>query len=75
MADSVPDLGLNALVLDDERPSLKLDVDGGFGVQAKLVPSISSKELQLVDGGVADQDHLDHVVYLLVRVSVTAPHL
>lgn len=76
MAGSVPDLRLDALVLDDERPGLELDSDGGLGVQAELVPREPRENLGLADGGVPDQDHLEDVVDLLARIPIacTARH-
>ena len=32
LTSSVPNLSLDGLVIDEERPGLELDSDGGFGV-------------------------------------------
>ena len=44
----VPDLRLDGLVFDDERPSLKLDPNGGLRVEAKLIAGEARKDLRLV---------------------------
>lgn len=74
MAGGVPNLGLDGLVIDGERPRLELDPDGGFGIEAELVPGEPCEELGLADGGVADEDDLEHVVNLLVEFSVHVGH-
>lgn len=73
LASGVPDLSLDALVLDDKRPGLELDADGGLGVQAELVPREAREYLGLADGGVPDQDHLEDVVDLLAGIPVASP--
>lgn len=68
LAGSVPDLGLDTLVLDNHGAGLELDSDGGLGVQAKLVAREPGQYLRLPDGRVPNQHHLEHVVDFLVRV-------
>lgn len=70
LAGGVPDLSLDALVFNNESPRLKLNADCGFWVQAELVPSEPSQYLRFSHRRVADQHHLEHVVYLLARIAV-----
>lgn len=74
MTGGVPDLGLNALVLDNEGTSLELDPDRGLGLEAKLVASEPGQNLRLAHRGVPYQHHLEHVVYLLVRIAISTRH-
>lgn len=69
LAGGVPDLGLDTLVLDDQGAGLELDADCGLGVQAELVTREPRQYLRLTDRRVPYQHHLEHVVYLLVRVA------
>jgi len=69
LAGCVPDLGLDALVLDDQGAGLELDADGSFGVQAELVAREPGQYLRLPDRRIPYQHHLEHVVYFLVRVA------
>ena len=61
----VPDLRLDGLVVDDKRPGLELDPDGGLGVEAELVAGEARQDLRLADSGVADEHHLEDVVNLI----------
>ena len=74
MAGGVPNLGLDGLVVDDERLRLKLDPDGGLRVHAELVPRESGQELSLPHRRVPDQDDLEHVVDLLAVIPVKIRH-
>lgn len=74
LAGGVPYLGLDGLVVDDERFGLKLNADGGFGIDAELVLGEASEELRLPHRRVSDQHHLEHVVDLLVVFAVQVRH-
>ena len=65
LAGGVPDLGLDAPVIDDEGAGLELDPDGGLGVEAELVAGEAGQDLRLADRRVADEHHLEDVVHLL----------
>jgi hypothetical protein len=65
LACGVPDLGLDAPVVDDEGAGLELDPDGGLGVEAELVAGEAGQDLRLAHRRVADQHHLEDVVHLL----------
>ena len=65
MTSGVPDLGFDALVLDDECPGLELDPDSGLGVEAELVARKAGQDLGLPNRRVSDEHHLEHVVDLL----------
>ncbi|KAG6480308.1 hypothetical protein ZIOFF_063788 [Zingiber officinale] len=56
---AVPDLGLDALVLGDERPRLDLHSDGGLGVEAELVARELRQDLRLPHRRVPDQPTLN----------------
>lgn len=71
LTSSVPDLSLDTLVLNDKSASLELNADGGFGVQTELVACEPSQYLRLPNRRVTYQHHLEHIVYLLVRISIS----
>lgn len=62
LSRGVPDLGLDALVVDDEGPRLELDPDCGLGVEGELVPREPRQDLRLPHRRVPDEHHLEHVV-------------
>jgi hypothetical protein len=45
----------------------ELDADGGLGLEAELVAGETGEEVGLADAGVADENHLEQVVVLLLR--------
>ena len=60
MAGSVPNLGLDDLVVVDlNAASGEFDADCGFGIDAELVTRESRQEVGFADPGVADQYHLE----------------
>jgi hypothetical protein len=63
---SVPDLRFDdfAIVLDAARR--ELDTDGGLGVEMELIAGESAEQVRLADAGVADDDHLEQVVVVVV---------
>lgn len=74
LAGGVPYLGLDGLLVDDERFGLKLDANGGFRIDVELVLGEAREELGLPHGGVSDQHHLEHVVDLVVVFAVQVRH-
>lgn len=74
MASGVPYLSLDSFAIDDEGFGLKLDADGGFGIDVELVPRKPSEKLGLADGGVTDQHHFENVIDLLVEIAVQIRH-
>ena len=82
LAGGVPDLGLDAPVVDDEGAGLELDADGGLGVEAELVAGEAGEDLRLAHRRVSDQHHLEDVVHLVsgprhasapVALAISAP--
>lgn len=71
LASSVPDLSFDRFMLNDESSCLKLDANRRLRVQTELIPREPRENLGFSDGGVADQHHLEHVVYSLTGVAVT----
>ena len=65
LAGGVPDLGLDAPVVDDEGAGLELDADGGLGAEAELIAGEAGEDLRLAHRRVADQHHLEDVVHLV----------
>ncbi|KAK1315490.1 hypothetical protein QJS10_CPA06g02027 [Acorus calamus] len=43
LTGGVSDLGLDALVLDEDSPGLEFDADSGLGVETELVPGESER--------------------------------
>ena len=74
LASSVPYLRLDGLVIDDECLRLELDTNSGLRIRTELVPGKTSQQLGLSHGRVSDQHHLEHVVDLLVIISVQVRH-
>lgn len=68
LTSSVPNLGLDGLVVDNESLCLELDPDRGLGFYTELVPCEPRQELRFPHRRVSDHDHLQHVVDLLVIV-------
>lgn len=61
LAGGVPDLSLDEFGIDGDCSCLKLDADGGLGVQAELVLGEPRQKLGFPDGGVADHHHFKDV--------------
>lgn len=75
MASGIPNLSFDGFVIDDERFSLELDTDGGFRVDAELVPSEPSQQLSFANRGITDQHDFEYVIDLLVVISLQIRHL
>jgi hypothetical protein len=67
LAGGVPNLGLDDLAVDLEGAGGELDADGGLGLEAELVAGEAGEEVGLADAGVADEDHLEEVVVVVLR--------
>lgn len=50
-----------------EGSSGEFDADGGLGLEAELVAGESGEEVGLADARIADQNHLEQVIILLLR--------
>jgi len=68
LACCVPDLCLHFFALDLHALRLKLYADGGFGIVVELVSRVSGEQIGLPHRGVADQHHLEEVIFDLVIV-------
>lgn len=76
LASSIPDLGLDDLALNGDSPGLKLNPNGGLGVNAELVLSKPGQQLTLPHRRVSDHHHLEHIIYFLRPIlSVTLRRL
>lgn len=75
MSSSVPNLSLDRLVVDDERLGLELNPNRGPGIQAEVVPGETRQELRFPDCRVSNQYDLEHVIDLLIEISVQIRHL
>jgi len=54
---SVPNLCLDGLGVDLDRPRGELDADCGLGIEVELVARESAEQVGLSDAGVTDQHH------------------
>jgi hypothetical protein len=66
----VPDLRLHFFALDFHALRLKLYANGGFGIVVELVMRVSGEQIVLPHRGVADQYHLEEVIFDLVIVMI-----
>jgi hypothetical protein len=66
----VPDLRLHFFALDLDAGRLKLYANGGFGIAVELVARVSGEQIVLPHRGVADQYHLEEVIFDLVIVMI-----
>jgi hypothetical protein len=57
LAGSVPDLCLDGLGVDLDRPGGKLDADGGLGVYIELISSETAEQVGLSDARVSNQNN------------------
>lgn len=57
LAGGIPNLCLDGLGVDLDRPGGELDADGRLGVEVELVASESAEQVGLSDARVSDQHH------------------
>lgn len=57
LAGSIPDLGLDGLGVNLDRPGRELDADGRLRVQVELVTGETAEKVGLSDARVSDQDN------------------
>ena len=55
----IPDLGLDSLCVNLNRPSSELDTNSGLGVKVEFIPSESREQVRLSDAGVSYEHHLE----------------
>jgi hypothetical protein len=70
LACCVPDLRLHFFALDLHALRLKLYANGGFRIVVELVARVSGEQIGLPHRGVADQHHLEEVIFDLVIVMI-----
>jgi hypothetical protein len=70
LACCVPDLCLHFFALDLHALRLKLYANGGFGIVVELVARVSGEQIGLPHRGVADQHHLEEVIFDPVIVMI-----
>jgi len=75
LASSIPNLSFDGFVINDERFSLEFNTNGGFRIDAKLIPSEPSKKLSFANGRITDQHDFEDVIDLLVIISIQIRHL
>lgn len=63
LASGVPNLGLDLLAVDFQALSLKLDAYGSLGVGIELVASVAGEQVGFANGGVADYDDFEEVLF------------
>jgi hypothetical protein len=56
LASCIPDLGLDGLGVDLDRPRGKLNADGGLGVDVELVSCETAEQVGFTDARISDQD-------------------
>jgi hypothetical protein len=56
LARGIPDLGLDGLGVDLDRPRGELDADGGLGVDVELVSRETAQQVGFTDARISDQD-------------------
>lgn len=66
LAGGVPNLCLDGLGVDLDRPGGKLDADGGLGVYVELIPSESTEQVGLSDTRVSDQNNCEMAVLVCI---------
>lgn len=74
LASRIPNLSFDGFIIDNERFSLEFDTDGGFRIDAKLIPSEPSKELSFTNRGITDQHDFEDVIDLLIVISIQIRH-
>jgi hypothetical protein len=59
LAGSIPDLGLDGLVVDLDAASGKLDADSGLAVEVEFVAGETREKVGFTNTGVSNEDHLE----------------
>lgn len=67
MASGVPDLRLDDFGVNIQGAGSEFNADGGLRLEVELVFGEPGEEVGLPDAGVADQNHLEEVVVVVVR--------
>ena len=66
LTSCVPNLSFYDFIIDCYTPSRELHSDGGFGLQAELVPSKSRQQVGLTHTRVPNEYHLEEVIVVIV---------
>lgn len=66
LTSSVPNLSLDDLIIDANASGGELNANGGLRFEAELVSREPRKKVRFSDAGVADQNHLEQVIVIIV---------
>ena len=67
LTSSVPNLSLNDFIINADAAGGEFNADGGFGLETELIASKSRQQIGFSDAGIADQNHLEQVIVIVVR--------